>query len=405
MQDQIIVEGLWKAYSRGRVRQGTLRNSVTNLFSSFNTPKEEFFALQDINLRVAKGDVLGIVGPNGAGKSTLLKLISRITFPTKGKITIHGTLGSMLEVGTGFHPELTGRENVFLNGAIMGMRYEEISRKLDSIIEFSELPDFIDTPVKHYSSGMYVRLAFAVAAHLEPDILLIDEVLAVGDQAFRNKCLDKILDISNHGMTIIMVSHQMSYLRKLCRNGIYLHQGQLLRTGPIDEVIEAYVNQASPHTMQPLSERKDREGNGICQVSSLRFENKEGVIPSILHSGQSVLVSVRITSANPVLRNVEIRLDCHDFLGRQWFVLNNSISDGVLESCPGNTSITCAIPKLPLNEGRFYFDVSVYSERELCDKIQHAIEFEVEKGMFYPTGRLPLPVKGLLVDYKWSLEE
>jgi len=403
--NQIVVENVSKTYQRGRMREGTIRYSIQNWLKAFGSHKEEFFALQEINLSVNKGDVLGIVGPNGAGKSTLLKLLSRITYPTKGKITIRGNLSSMLEVGTGFHPELTGKENIFLNGAIMGMKYDEINRKLDSIISFSELEDFIDTPVKHYSSGMYVRLAFSVAAHLEPDILLIDEVLAVGDQAFRKKCLDKILDVSGQGKTILMVSHQMSYLRMLCKTGIYLRNGHLMKSGGIDEVIESYINDTAFENQHDLSLRKDRQGNSLCIISSIRFVGEHGIIPPVLHSGQPVTIQVELASSELTLRQVEIRLDCYDFLGRQWFVLNNTVSTGIIESCPGNVMINCSIPKLPLNEGRFFIDVSIFCKNVLSDRVQHATEFEVEKGKFYPTGRLPLPAKGMLVDNHWTVNE
>ena len=252
---------------------------------------------------------------------------------------------------------------------------------------------------------MYVRLAFSVAAHLEPDILLIDEVLAVGDQVFRKKCLDKILDISGQGKTILMVSHQMSYLQTLCKSGIYLRDGHLKKSGTVDEVIESYINDSEFSNQRDLSLRKDRQGNGICVVSSIRFLGEQGFIPPILFSGQSVIIQVELNSLQPTLRNVEIRMDCYDFLGRQWFVLNNSVSSGIFESCPGNATINCSIPRLPLNEGRFFMDISVFSKNVLCDHVKHATEFEVEKGKYYPTGRLPMPSKGILVDYTWAINE
>src|SRR5688500_7612668 len=184
----IQIENVWKAYERGRVRRRDIRGTVQSGWAAFRQKSETFFALQDINLEIQQGEIVGIIGPNGAGKSTLLKLLSRITYPSKGRMVIQGTLSSMLEVGTGFHPELTGRENIYLNGAIIGMRRQEIRRKFDEIVAFSEIEQFVNTPVKHYSSGMYTRLAFAVAAHLEPEILIIDEVLSVGDVAFQKKC-------------------------------------------------------------------------------------------------------------------------------------------------------------------------------------------------------------------------
>ena len=265
----IIIEHVSKTYQRGKVRRGDIRSSMNSWWSGMGKEKEEFDALKDINLTIQQGDVVGIIGPNGAGKSTLLKLLSRITFPSKGRITIHGTLSSMLEVGTGFHPELTGRENIFLNGAIIGMKREEVARKLDSIVAFSGLEDFLDTPVKHYSSGMYVRLAFSVASHLEPDILLIDEVLAVGDQEFRKQCMDKMLDVSNQGRTIIMVSHQMSYLKDLCRTGVYLHAGSVLFQGNIDDTINHYVHHYKETKRTSIRDRSDRRGTGAVTLAGI----------------------------------------------------------------------------------------------------------------------------------------
>src|SRR3989344_1442135 len=206
--------------------------------------KEAFWALRDINFTVKKGEVIGIIGHNGAGKSTLLKILSQITPPTEGEIVLHGRVGSLLEVGTGFHPELTGRENIFLNGAILGMKKSEIASKFDQIVEFAGIEKFLDTPVKYYSSGMYVRLAFSVAAHMEPDILLVDEVLAVGDAEFQRKCLGKMEEITRReGRTILFVSHNMAAIKQLCNRVILLKQGKISFTGDADEVINHYLNE------------------------------------------------------------------------------------------------------------------------------------------------------------------
>ena len=207
---------------------------------------EEFWALKDVSFEVQEGEVLGIIGRNGAGKSTLLKILSRITEPTSGRVTLRGRVASLLEVGTGFHPELTGRENIFLNGAVLGMSRAEIRKKFDEIVAFAEIDKFIDTPVKRYSSGMYVRLAFAVAAHLEPEILIVDEVLAVGDAEFQKKCLGKMNEVSRRdGRTVLFVSHNMEPLLKLCDRGILLNSGQLTEIGPVSEVISAYLGKPS----------------------------------------------------------------------------------------------------------------------------------------------------------------
>src|SRR5271165_1288208 len=241
----IHAESLGKNYRRGAQVTPGLRHALENLVRSplqaFRGPKQEtFWALKDVSLDVREGEVLGLIGRNGAGKTTLLKILSRITRPTTGHATIHGRVGSLLEVGTGFHPELTGRENAFLSGAILGMSKRDITRKFDEIVAFAELEKFIDTPVKHYSSGMYVRLAFAVAAHLEPEILLVDEVLAVGDINFQKKCLGKMGDVARAGRTVVLVSHQLNQIRRLCHRVVWVDDGQIRQNGPAHEVVSAY---------------------------------------------------------------------------------------------------------------------------------------------------------------------
>ncbi len=235
----INIENLSKEYVIGTAQSASIRDVVSNLFSKSKT--ESFLALDNINLKVEKGEALAIIGKNGAGKSTLLKVLSRITYPTKGKVEINGKISSLLEVGTGFHPELSGRENIFLNGTILGMKRQEIRNNLDEIIHFSGIEKFIDTPVKRYSSGMYVRLAFAVAAHLEPEILVVDEVLAVGDVSFQKKCLGKMNEVASEGRTVLFVSHNMNAVKNLCRTGTYLENGKLIYHGSSEEAIGNYA--------------------------------------------------------------------------------------------------------------------------------------------------------------------
>jgi lipopolysaccharide transport system ATP-binding protein len=246
----IQVENVSKLYHIGkRQKYKTARESLMNALSlparllrgRRDDPDTELWALKDVSFTVPRGEVVGIIGRNGAGKSTLLKVLSRITEPTSGRITLNGRVGSLLEVGTGFHPELTGRENIFLNGAILGMRRAEIQRNFDAIVDFSEIAKFLDTPVKHYSSGMYMRLAFAVAAHLEPEILIVDEVLAVGDAAFQKKCLGKMQDVAGQGRTVLFVSHNLAAVSELCRRGIVLSAGQKIREGTATEAVSAYL--------------------------------------------------------------------------------------------------------------------------------------------------------------------
>jgi lipopolysaccharide transport system ATP-binding protein len=250
MENAITVTGLSKKYQLGRKRSGSFRETMSERFSGLFSKESneaglaaEFWALKEVSFEVKPGEVVGIIGKNGAGKSTLLKILSRITAPTKGRVEINGRVSSLLEVGTGFHPELTGRENIYMNGAILGMKRVEIKSKFDEIVAFSGIGQFIDTPVKRYSSGMYVRLAFAVAAHLEPEILIIDEVLAVGDAEFQKKCLGKMKDVSEQeGRTVLFVSHNMDAVASLCSTGILLHRGKLTEQGEIQTVIERYTS-------------------------------------------------------------------------------------------------------------------------------------------------------------------
>jgi lipopolysaccharide transport system ATP-binding protein len=277
----IQIDDLSKKYALGRAKESNLRHAIGHLFKSKQT-SEEFWALDGINLTINKGDVVGIIGKNGAGKSTLLKILSQITKPTTGTVRIDGRIASLLEVGTGFHPELTGRENIYLNGTILGMTRREVKEKFDEIIAFSEVEKFIDTPVKHYSSGMYVRLAFAVAAHLEPEILIIDEVLAVGDAEFQKKCLGKMKDVSNDGRTVLFVSHHLGSVRQLCNVGVLMRQGKIITQGSIENVISTYqkVGGSSLHYENKHSEKPVfvehatflNETNEICHNEDIRIE-------------------------------------------------------------------------------------------------------------------------------------
>jgi len=261
MEDNIAIKvtGLGKKYTIGKEKDSSLRSTLSGVFKSSAQKGNEFWALKDVNFEIKKGEVVGIIGKNGAGKSTLLKVLSQITKPTEGRIEINGRVASLLEVGTGFHPELTGRENIYLNGTILGMTRKEVKAKFDEIVEFSGVKQFIDTPVKHYSSGMYVRLAFAVAAHLEPEILIIDEVLAVGDAEFQKKCLGKMEDVAKEGRTVIFVSHDLGAITKLCSKGILMKSGLIHLNGNIQHTITKYLdsNKSSVYIPKVLNKKKD----------------------------------------------------------------------------------------------------------------------------------------------------
>ena len=297
MSSAIEIQDIGKRYKLGKIGTVNLRHFLTEAMKSSvsknKSKKEDFWALKDINLNVNQGEVVGIIGKNGAGKSTLLKILSRVTEPTTGQAIIHGRLASLLEVGTGFHPELTGRENIFLNGSILGMRRKEIKDKLDEIVDFSGIEEFIDTPIKRYSSGMYVRLAFAVAAHLEPEILLVDEVLAVGDLEFQKKCLGKMGDIAGSGRTILFVSHNMGAVAELCKRGIYLENGQIAYDGPMNEAIARYVDAGVSNSVN--LQRK----NSVNYVSSIDIHLADGTPQSRFDLKDEVCITVGIEITEP----------------------------------------------------------------------------------------------------------
>lgn len=312
MHSAIRVENLSKHYKLGERQQGykTLRESIvdavaapfrrfSNHKSQISNPKpSDFWALKDVSFEVQPGEVVGIIGRNGAGKSTLLKILSRITEPTSGRIELRGRVGSLLEVGTGFHPELTGRENIYMNGSILGMSHREIARKFDEIVAFAEIDDFLDTPVKRYSSGMYVRLAFAVAAHLEPEILIVDEVLAVGDAAFQDKCVRKMREVSSHGRTVLFVSHNMVAVQSLCTFGVILEQGGVNFTGDAKAAVKEYHGR--------LHILKDRVGNRFRVTGNITKSHPDLAIHEI-----RILSGGEISDAGyPIGAPLEIELDC-----------------------------------------------------------------------------------------------
>lgn len=301
MKPAIRVDNLSKRYRigvAGQARYRTLRESVMHGLAApwrwlrnrvRSEQTEEIWALKDVSFEVKTGDVLGVIGRNGAGKSTLLKVLSRITRPSGGEIELQGRVGSLLEVGTGFHPELTGRDNIFLNGAILGMKRQEVARKFDEIVAFAEIDKFLDTPVKRYSSGMYTRLAFAVAAHLEPDVLVVDEVLAVGDAAFQQKCLGKMRQVSRHGRTVLFVSHNMTAIKSLCTRGILIDKGQVAIDGDVDEVVDRYLTAGTDMARTgiiPDDAPRQRDVKDEALFRSVRLTDVEGRETTQLYFGQ-----------------------------------------------------------------------------------------------------------------------
>jgi ABC-type polysaccharide/polyol phosphate transport system ATPase subunit len=361
----ITAENLSKRYQRGMAAtSGLLRDTLALAFRAPHKlfrrdRKENFWALKDVSLAVEQGEVLGLIGRNGSGKTTLLKILSRITRPTTGWAEIHGRVGSLLEVGTGFHPELTGRENVYLSGAILGMGKQEITRKFDEIVAFAELEKFIDTAVKHYSSGMYVRLAFAVAAHLEPEILLVDEVLAVGDIRFQKKCLGKMGEVANAGRTVILVTHQLNQIRRLCHRVVWLDGGALRRSGVTAEVVSAYeADMTSPD--RPSSERAFDQKHGA------RFESW-----SLEGSPNSSYV---VSSLGPVRVRFLLEVNTPVRRGHHGITLYNAERQIVwgwaaddLDFEPGLVELVYEFPYFPLRPGPYSWQLSLWSDGQNID--------------------------------------
>ena len=332
-----------------------LRRSLSRKGSEDRDDVEEFWAVRDISLELNRGDVLGIVGRNGAGKSTFLKLLSRITPPTKGRIELHGRISTLLEVGTGFHPELTGRENIFLNGAILGMPKAEIQRNFDSIVAFSEVERFLDTPVKRYSSGMHMRLAFAVAAHLEPDILLVDEVLAVGDSAFQRKCIGKLRDVSTQeGRTVVFISHNMQSVQSLCTKAAHFERGRLIDIGDVGSVIPRYLAQMSSNQSERTWTMAEAPGNHEVRLQSIRVFSEESM-GGVYSSSQDVLVEMQF-HASSIPRSLQVGFDIVTDDGMT--VLRSFQTDLSEADWPraviGENRWLCRIPRALLNAGMYY---------------------------------------------------
>ena len=365
--------------------------------------RPEFWALKDIGFEVSAGEVVGIIGRNGAGKSTLLKILSRITKPTIGRVKLHGRVGSLLEVGTGFHPELTGRENIYLNGAILGMSRREIERKFDEIAAFAAIEAFLDTPVKRYSSGMYVRLAFAVAAHLESDIMLVDEVLAVGDLHFQRKCLDKMDDAARGGRTVLLVSHNMAAIEGLCSRALLLDSGRVVRDGDTAEAIRAYVELMNELAAVPIAERTDRIGEGSARIVHIEAQDPDGSPLTMLPMGQGLRVQLQISAERP-LPAICVGLLFETRNGQRIFAARSSLADRHHDLHTGMTTVTCEIPALPLIPGSYHIHAAVRDQEDVYDRVNQALTLEVTPADIFGTGRPPLAFDGpCFVHSNWSV--
>lgn len=407
---------LGKSYDLGLSRRGygTLRESVVetakgSLGRLAGRRREQargdtLWALKDLSITVQPGEVVGLIGHNGAGKSTLLKILSRIVEPSDGWADVTGRTGALLEVGTGFHPELTGRENVFLNGAILGMRRSEIRARFDEIVAFADIERFLDTPVKRYSSGMSVRLAFAVAAHLEPEILLVDEVLAVGDAAFQRKSLGKMNEVAKAGRTVIFVSHNLAILQSLCDRGILLERGQVVADAPVTEAIDTYLRTLEQAADQNLLERTDRDSRGYDEslIRRVEIHDLEGGHADAVVAGRTATVVIETTAALPM---TECRLTILNSLGHPVATLDSEVSAPVDSRDPElGPRIECELEGLPLLPGRYRIDVVLKGKRQIQDGLQAAAFFDVEPGVVRDR---PTPISGadgdIVLAHRWRL--
>lgn len=414
----IHIRNLSKQYRLGQVGTGTLSHDLKRWWTTNVLGKEDpylkigevndrahkghsdyVWALKDINLEIAQGDVVGIIGKNGAGKSTLLKLLSRVTKPSTGTIQYRGRIASLLEVGTGFHPEMTGRENIYMNGAIMGMTRHEITRKLDEIIAFAGVERYIDTPVKRYSSGMTVRLGFAVAAHLEPDILVVDEVLAVGDAEFQKKAIGKMQDVSQQGgRTVLFVSHNMAAVQNMCGKCIVLKEGTYAFEGFAEQAIEYYLKDCTLFSSQLNT--NGRKGNGILQVKELKVYGKK--YDNQPYAGGSINFDFEIENKGKVnTKNLRLDFRIDDAMGQRLLWISTSMIN--ISPSKNVNIVRFKLDRLILNEGLYYITYQLLFDNQISDWVQNAFSFFVAKGDYYGSGRSVHPEQSkVLADYTVS---
>jgi lipopolysaccharide transport system ATP-binding protein len=402
----IRIEGISKHYRIGNQDMEwykTLRDTLTNaatvplraLRSKLQGAKGQssngstsFWALKDVTFEIKPGEIVGLIGPNGAGKSTLLKILSRITDPTEGYVEMYGRMSSLLEVGTGFNAELTGRENIYLNGAILGMKRAEIKRKFDEIVAFAEVEKFIDTPVKRYSSGMYLRLAFAVAAHLEPEILLVDEVLAVGDAAFQKKCLGKMSEVAHEGRTVVLVSHNMAAITNLCSRTAVLRAGRLDFFGDTRRAVAEYLSGLSTPQSDDLAQRSDRTGEGKARIHKLTLLDEYGAPKDVIQSGESLTLAMEyFSSEEKPLKNAFFEVSVFSQYGEQLFILSSFLTGQFFDILPGKGTVYCHVPAFLVTPDIYSTTVNLYVNSQLEDLVANASRLTVIEGDFFGSGK------------------
>ncbi len=415
------VENISKQYRLGQLGTGTISHDLNRFWAKLRGKEDPYlkigdvndrsqaggsdyvWSLRDINFEVKQGEVLGIIGKNGAGKSTLLKILSQVTTPTTGEVKVKGRIAALLEVGTGFHQDLSGRENIFLNGAILGMTKPEIKSKLDEIVDFSGIAKYLDTPVKRYSSGMLVRLGFAVAAHLEPEILIVDEVLAVGDAEFQNKCIGKMKDVSGQGRTVLFVSHNMASIKELCTKGILLNQGRIEKIDSVANVINYYQGMVKMESVV----FPDRDLKPIVKINSwieqLWFEDRQGEVKNNFEIGSEFNVVARYNSKGfENIANFTIAFAIVSITGECVADLTNICVNGYKNTFPKSGSVKCTVPKLMLNEGSYKLNAFISINNIDQYWIKDVVGFTVEKADYFGTGILPHPNDGFMImDQTW----
>jgi lipopolysaccharide transport system ATP-binding protein len=407
----IRVEGIGKKYRIGQKKSGELRETFSNILRSFRPAAisqqpaalKEFWALKDISFEVKQGEAVGIIGRNGAGKSTLLKVLSRITKPTTGRFEINGRVSSLLEVGTGFHPELTGRENIYLNGTILGMRRAEIKAKFDEIIDFSGVEEFIDTPVKHYSSGMKVRLAFSVAAHLEPEILIIDEVLAVGDAEFQKKCLGKMEDVTGEGRTVLFVSHNMGAVNQICSKGILISDGSIIGIDKTESVISKYMSFQVSKSIGSLS--WNRKGNGSAKFEDFYLENENNQVISEVVAGYCLRLCFVISTYRPS-NQLNIGFSLHGISGQNLSILYSNYDQELTQAIgKGKYIIKCQVENFPFHEHKIIVRGRIENNGLEADyPLEPLGAIKVVSNAFFKNSIINFPVGyPYLINAKWSV--
>lgn len=390
----VEVRDLWKSYRLYHERNQYLKAAILR---GRRARYEEFWALKGLSIDIPSGMTLGVIGSNGSGKSTFLKCLTGILTPERGEVKVHGRVSALLELGAGFHPELSGRENVFLNGAILGLTRREILKRFDAIVEFAGLEDFIDSPVKNYSSGMYVRLGFAVAAHVEPEILLIDEVLAVGDESFQRKCAERIEEFRREGRTIVFVSHGLNLVEQLCESVAWIDHGELKQVGPAGVVISAY--QGLSHQAQRVQgEQGERWGSGEITITKVVLRDGDGNETALLKTLEAARIEIDVESQSPV-QDFLVGLRVDSLNGHHIWGSNSRRSGKALGLLNGRATVTVDFPSMPLLEGVYDLTISVTDQTEMhpYDHWEKRIRFEVRQHRVFDVGEV-------YIESRWSVD-